>query len=83
MTTAIFHALNWNLDSKKIIDYWPSVRAYVAAETHNWNLRVCNPRVISDRLVPNSFVWQTARLFFLRLRIDIDLSIKMVLLLDD
>ena len=55
------------------------MRAYVAAETHNWNLCGRNPQVISDRLVPNSFVWRTARLAFLQLTIDIKQSIEMAI----
>ena len=37
------------LKGKKVIDYRLSMQTYVADETHNWNLRVCNPcRVICD-----------------------------------
>ena len=39
------------LEGKKLIDYRLSVQTYVADETHNWNLRVCNLWIICDRLI--------------------------------
>ena len=39
------------LEGKKVMDYRLSVQTYVADETHNWNLRVCDPRIVSDRLI--------------------------------